>query len=304
MHTLARLTQALSAAGEPSRLRLIALCALRERTVSELANAMEHSEARVSRHLRILAEAGLVRRRRRGQWVYYGIDGALATMILAQLDPADVVRRRDEERVRRLAREVCTAMPAATRAGRAVGAFVAEGASRESGAHEPAAVRQSVTRLLLIEPRELELLETATALARHTVVVAREPRVREALREHAERAGLALTLRSSVPSPGARAETFDAALLDLTSERGADALAPALAAMRAQLAPAARAWVVLSYDAFEPARGNVVAHPIALLRAALRDAGFSIERVKPIESGTEPLLVAQATRATAAEHAA
>ena len=61
----------LAALGEASRLRLMLLCATAEQGVGELANALDQSEPRVSRHLKILAEAGLVGRRREGHRVLY-----------------------------------------------------------------------------------------------------------------------------------------------------------------------------------------------------------------------------------------
>src|SRR5256885_3658604 len=61
----------LRAAGEPSRLRLLALCADGALSVSDLAQALRQSEPRVSRHLKILCEAGLLVRLRHGQWVDY-----------------------------------------------------------------------------------------------------------------------------------------------------------------------------------------------------------------------------------------
>lgn len=51
---------------DPTRLRLLYLLGERERTVSELARALGCSQANVSKHVSRLAEAGLVRRRRRG----------------------------------------------------------------------------------------------------------------------------------------------------------------------------------------------------------------------------------------------
>jgi len=59
----------LKAAGEDSRLRLLGLCAQQEMSVSDLAEALRQSETRVSRHLKILCEAGLLERLRQGQWV-------------------------------------------------------------------------------------------------------------------------------------------------------------------------------------------------------------------------------------------
>ncbi|MEM7276885.1 MAG: metalloregulator ArsR/SmtB family transcription factor [Pseudomonadota bacterium] len=61
----------LKAAAEPTRLRLLAICAAGERSVSELTRALDQSQPRVSRHLRILVEANLLERFRDGHWVYY-----------------------------------------------------------------------------------------------------------------------------------------------------------------------------------------------------------------------------------------
>src|SRR3981081_551409 len=68
-----RLIAWLRAAGEPSRLRLVALCDEGELSVSDLAQALGQSEPRVCRHLRILSEAGLIERLRNGQWVHYRV---------------------------------------------------------------------------------------------------------------------------------------------------------------------------------------------------------------------------------------
>ena len=64
------LVQWLRATGEPTRLRLLALCGHGSLSVSDLADAIGQSEPRVSRHLRILTEAGLIERERQGQWVH------------------------------------------------------------------------------------------------------------------------------------------------------------------------------------------------------------------------------------------
>src|SRR5688572_33147455 len=71
-----RLVIWLRAAGESTRLRLLALCAERDLSVSDLAQAVAQSEPRVSRHLKILSEAGLIARLRQGQWVHYRITDA------------------------------------------------------------------------------------------------------------------------------------------------------------------------------------------------------------------------------------
>lgn len=68
---LERLLGGLRAVAEPSRLRLLAICAEGEWTVSELVQVLGQSQPRVSRHLRVLADAGLLERFREGSWVFY-----------------------------------------------------------------------------------------------------------------------------------------------------------------------------------------------------------------------------------------
>jgi DNA-binding transcriptional ArsR family regulator len=90
----------LKAAGEDSRLRLLALCARQELSVSDLAETLRQSEPRVSRHLRILCEAGLLERLRHGQWVHYRLtqEAAAAAFVqglLGQVDRSDAVFVRD-----------------------------------------------------------------------------------------------------------------------------------------------------------------------------------------------------------------
>ena len=65
------LLKGLRAAAEPTRLRLLALCAHAELTVTELTQILGQSQPRVSRHLKLLCEAGLLERHREGTWAYY-----------------------------------------------------------------------------------------------------------------------------------------------------------------------------------------------------------------------------------------
>ncbi len=94
----------LRAAGEPSRLRILALLAREELAVLELCSVLDQSQPRVSRHLKLLAEAGLVERFPDGAWVFYrltgeGRGGALISEILASIDPSDPILQRDAERL-------------------------------------------------------------------------------------------------------------------------------------------------------------------------------------------------------------
>jgi ubiquinone/menaquinone biosynthesis C-methylase UbiE len=64
---LAALFQALA---DPTRLRILALLRAMELSVGELAQLLGQSQPRVSRHVRILSDSGLVGRRKEGSWVY------------------------------------------------------------------------------------------------------------------------------------------------------------------------------------------------------------------------------------------
>src|SRR6266852_3797722 len=68
--------EVLRAAGEPTRLRILALLAREELAVLELCRVLDQSQPRVSRHVKLLAEAGLVERFPDGAWVFYRLAGA------------------------------------------------------------------------------------------------------------------------------------------------------------------------------------------------------------------------------------
>ena len=85
----------LRAAGDPTRLRLLLILREAELTVSELTLILGQSQPRVSRHLRLLCEAGLLQRFKEGSWVFYrGVDrgprAQLSSMLatLAASEPA------------------------------------------------------------------------------------------------------------------------------------------------------------------------------------------------------------------------
>jgi ArsR family transcriptional regulator len=81
---MGELLGALRAAAEPSRLRLLVLCARGEFTVTELAQILGQSQPRVSRHLKLLCEAGLLDRAREGSWVFYRLGSGRAVSLLSR----------------------------------------------------------------------------------------------------------------------------------------------------------------------------------------------------------------------------
>ena len=72
---VASLFRALS---EPSRLRLVQALQAGERSVSELVALSETTQPNVSKHLRVLQDAGLVARRQEGITAYYRVADPLA----------------------------------------------------------------------------------------------------------------------------------------------------------------------------------------------------------------------------------
>jgi SAM-dependent methyltransferase/DNA-binding transcriptional ArsR family regulator len=98
------LLQGLRAAAEETRLRLLVLCGHSELTVSELTQILGQSQPRVSRHLKLLCDAGLLDRYQEGSWVFYRLSNKNNTSVLARtlvdlVPETDSVVSRDLERL-------------------------------------------------------------------------------------------------------------------------------------------------------------------------------------------------------------
>jgi ubiquinone/menaquinone biosynthesis C-methylase UbiE/DNA-binding transcriptional ArsR family regulator len=99
-----QLLDGLRAAGEATRLRLIALLTGGELTVGEIAEVLGQSQPRVSRHLRLLSEAGLIERMPEGSWVFYrlahgGSGGRLVEALVGLLPKGHARLERDRQRL-------------------------------------------------------------------------------------------------------------------------------------------------------------------------------------------------------------
>ncbi|MBB3347771.1 metalloregulator ArsR/SmtB family transcription factor [Sphingomonas yunnanensis] len=111
-----------SALADPSRLRIVALLGAMELSVGELAQVLGQSQPRVSRHVKILCDAGLAERRKEGSWVFVALgDRERLAPVLAALDSLGVT----EEAAADLAR---LAAVRADRAAAAAGWFEANAA--------------------------------------------------------------------------------------------------------------------------------------------------------------------------------
>lgn len=99
--------EALRAAGEPTRLRILGLLAREELSVMELCRILDQSQPRVSRHLKLMADAGLVERFPEGPRVFYRLGHdpahrALTETILSLSGGADERDAKQLEQVRRV----------------------------------------------------------------------------------------------------------------------------------------------------------------------------------------------------------
>jgi ubiquinone/menaquinone biosynthesis C-methylase UbiE len=75
------------ALADPTRLRILSLLRAMELSIGELALVLGQSQPRVSRHVKIMADSGLVARRREGSWVFLGLgDEVLVAPLLAAID--------------------------------------------------------------------------------------------------------------------------------------------------------------------------------------------------------------------------
>lgn len=289
----------LRAAGEPTRLRLLALCAQRECSVSELALAVGQSGPRVSRHLKILCAGGLLTRLRLGQWVHYRLaqDPAAARFLqalVADLDPADPLLAPDRGRMTAVG-AVPPANPAArTSLDEALASFIA--ASAGAVRHEHA---------LVVGVQHHAVLASAIRLASECTAVAHSRRTAQAATAFVKREGLAcrIILTESADDPigpelAQSGQHFGAVVLDRLAPQAAP-LAAWLAAGRQMLASPGRLWIFercASLAASEDAPGT---RPLARLRHLLGEAGFACERLSPIQGGRDPLLAAVAVPAWA-----
>jgi ArsR family transcriptional regulator len=102
--TLDQSVNFLRAAGESTRLRLLSLLSESDLTVSDLIEILGQSQPRISRHLKLLTEAGLLERYQEGAWAYFrlrdqGPASGLVQSIISQFDSQDKDIERDRERL-------------------------------------------------------------------------------------------------------------------------------------------------------------------------------------------------------------
>jgi len=102
--TLDSLVDTLKAAAESSRLRILALLSRGDLTVSDLTDILNQSQPRVSRHLKLLLEAGLIERYQEGSWAFFRVTDSDAARdfvqgLVSRVHDGDPQVERDLERL-------------------------------------------------------------------------------------------------------------------------------------------------------------------------------------------------------------
>jgi DNA-binding transcriptional ArsR family regulator len=288
---------ALRAVAESTRLRLLAVLARGELTVTEICEVVGQSQPRISRHLKVLSDAGLLERFREQHWVYYRtppVGEGLGTVqqLLSLLNEDDDVLSRDRrklqdviaERARRAAVAQTTDLP------EEVDAILL----RELAA-EPIGV------LLDVGTGSGHLLELLGAQATRAIGIDISTDALRLARTNVQSAGLAhceLQRGDMYDLPFASA-LFDTAVADRILARAEDPLA-AIGEIARTLKRGARLMIVENFDVLDDGKTN----PIATLRDWCTQAGLECGRIHPMDTEQGHLLVALARRKAAASVAA
>lgn len=284
----------LRAIAEPSRLRLLAVLARGEFSVSELTEILGQSQPRVSRHLKLLDDCGLLERFREQHWIYYRVPvgaggGQLARLLLEQLDADDPMLMGDRERVQRVL---------AVRGGRGV-AGGSDSAATSADELVPLVAgelgEQGLETLLYFGQAPDAVLAGLGSRARRVVGMNASRDVVQRARAMLHSAGLNHCVLqqgelTALPQP---AQSFDVVLLDRVlarAERPAAALQEAARVLRS----GGRVVLVEDFDALE--RRAPDANPLALLRGWLADAGLACGRLRPFDVSGAHLLLAAAVQ--------
>jgi ArsR family transcriptional regulator len=297
--------RALRAAAEPTRLRILAVCAEGELTVGEIGEILAQSQPRVSRHLKLLCDAGLLLRFRESHWVYYRVpaqgQGAdHVAQLLAWIEVQGGVVQLDRQRA------------AAVRDERA--RLAAEALAAAADEATDAELQAALLEELGDAPLGA-LLDIGTGTGRILQWLA--PRAREATGVDLSTEALRVA-RTSVHGAGLHhctlqqadmhelpfdADSFDVITIDRVL---VDARSPVLALKEAArlLRHDGRLLVIEDYDKLDATSPAADRHALRNLRDWLDEAGFEARRLRPLDIAGRHLLIALSGRRRALTEAA
>jgi hypothetical protein len=276
----------LRAVADPARLRLLRLCFDQPTSVSELAAAVSDSEPNVSRHLKQLATAGLLRRARRGQCVEYlpiiggGPAAALTLQLLARIDPADPGLQVARARLRALEAESAPAdgLLGSSRLGRNLAAVL-----------ESAFGRDIDGLRVVARAGNREVLEVLARWRAQVTLRVDIPAERGALQSWADASGARFEFLSG--RQARESQPFDVCIeLPGRAELQSAAQVPAwLEKTRRCVSGHGILWCAVPYDILD----GMGAAPPLKLRALLDEQGFDCLTLEPVEAEGRHLLVAR-----------
>jgi DNA-binding transcriptional ArsR family regulator/precorrin-6B methylase 2 len=281
---------ALRAAAEPTRLRLLALLARAELTVGEICDVIGQSQPRVSRHLKLLCDAGLLDRLREQLWVYYRVPASgeardTVAQLLALIDENDDLMRRDRRRMEEVIAE---------RGRRAADELAGDRALETSDVIDATVLEElagePIGALLDVGTGSGHILKLLGGKATRAVGIDISSDALRLARTKVHSAGLShceLQRGDMYDLPFA-APLFDTAVAERVL---AEAERPvlALAEICRTLKHGGRAIVIEDFDALSVASA---ANPIATLRDWFGKAGLEFSRVRPVDTEAGHLLVA------------
>jgi ArsR family transcriptional regulator len=277
--SFATVLEALKAAAEPTRLRLLELLTHGELTVGEISLVLGQSQPRISRHLKVLCDAGLLDRFREEHWVYYrvrtdGIGHELAERLSFWMAKEDAVLQADRRKMATIfadrvkgAIETATAPLAAETLGELHDALIDELAGEPIG------------ELLDIGTGTGLLLRALGANATRAVGVDISTEALRIARTQTHRAGLSHCLfrRGDMYNLPFADRSFDTVTMDRVLTEAVQPEA-AIAEAARTLRPGGRLCVIEDFDALAE---RVEVNPLNVVRDWLAAASLRCERIKP-----------------------
>ena len=290
----------LRSVAEPTRLRMLAVLSLGEFSVTELTQILGHSQPRVSRHLKLLGDCGLLERFREQHWILYRVPsetpgGRFARELLAMLDPADPVVAADRQRVAAVLDE------RTHRAGPGKDVPESERRRHEDIAHEIAAELGELGHdaLLYFGIAPASVIGGIARRARRIVGMNASRLEVQRARALLHSRGLShcVLQQGDLNALPQASSTFDAVVLDCALS-GAARPAEAMREAARVLKGSGRLIVLEDYEVLEQRSGG--GNPLALLREWVAEGGLVCARLRPVDVGGAHLLMAVATTDRAA----
>jgi SAM-dependent methyltransferase len=285
---------ALRAAAEPTRLRLLRLLTQGELTVGEICAVLGQSQPRISRHLKLLCDAGLLQRFREEHWVYYRVPLAgsgheLAVQLTSFIAADDPVSQVDDRRMAKMLAERAKATAPAN--------------MDAALAHLDAVLidelgREPLGEVLDIATGSGRILRSLAPHAKQAVGVDISTEALRFARKQTYSAGSHANLSHCVFRRGDmyklpfEAATFDTATLERVLIAATDVQAVLREAART-LRPNGRLCVVEDFDLLAGITGT---NPLAAMRRWFEAAGLMCERLRPVDTHGVHLIVAIARK--------